>query len=189
MNANFSQSASSSSPPSPLPPPFPPPTSPPYVAPPQIGNAHKGKGLQKLRFWCELCQKQCRDENGFKCHQTSDGHRRQMLLFGQDPDAIIDRISAEFQAGYLDVLKRNYPNLRCHCNDAYRDYITDKQHVHMNATKRVTFRLDRRGLAFASARTCACPLSAPDLPTHPTPPHPTPLHMADPHRFRYPPRR
>ena len=31
-----------------------------------IGNAIKAKGLQKLRWYCQMCQKQCRDENGFK---------------------------------------------------------------------------------------------------------------------------
>lgn len=44
----------------------------------QIANRIKAKGLQKLRWYCQLCQKQCRDENGFKCHQLSDSHRRQM---------------------------------------------------------------------------------------------------------------
>lgn len=33
-----------------------------------IGNKMKSKGLQKLRWYCQMCQKQCRDENGFKCH-------------------------------------------------------------------------------------------------------------------------
>ena len=34
-----------------------------------IGNAIKAKGLQKLRWYCQMCQKQCRDENGFKVRQ------------------------------------------------------------------------------------------------------------------------
>ena len=41
-----------------------------------IGNAIKAKGLQKLRWYCQMCQKQCRDENGFKvrpgvCHRLA----------------------------------------------------------------------------------------------------------------------
>jgi len=44
----------------------------------QIANAIKAKGLQKLRWYCQLCQKQCRDENGFKCHQMSESHMRQV---------------------------------------------------------------------------------------------------------------
>ena len=52
---------------------------------PQIANRIKAKGLQKLRWYCQMCQKQCRDENGFKCHLTSEGHKRQMIVFGQAP--------------------------------------------------------------------------------------------------------
>ena len=51
----------------------------------QIANRIKAKGLQKLRWYCQMCQKQCRDENGFKCHLTSEGHKRQMMVFGQSP--------------------------------------------------------------------------------------------------------
>ena len=53
---------------------------------PQIANRIKAKGLQKLRWYCQMCNKQCRDENGFKCHQTSESHKRQMLVFGQMPE-------------------------------------------------------------------------------------------------------
>jgi hypothetical protein len=35
-----------------------------------IGNAIKAKGLQKLRWYCQMCQKQCRDENGFKVRRA-----------------------------------------------------------------------------------------------------------------------
>jgi len=52
----------------------------------QIGNRIKSKGLQKLRWYCQMCQKQCRDENGFKCHLTSESHKRQMMVFGENPD-------------------------------------------------------------------------------------------------------
>lgn len=63
----------------------------------QIANAIKAKGLQKLRWYCQLCQKQCRDENGFKCHQTSEGHKRQMMLFGVSPEKFLDNFSEQFQ--------------------------------------------------------------------------------------------
>ena len=39
--------------------------------PKDIANRMKAKGLQKLKFYCQMCQKQCRDANGFKCHLTS----------------------------------------------------------------------------------------------------------------------
>ena len=34
----------------------------------QIANRIKAKGLTKLRWYCQLCEKACRDENGYKCH-------------------------------------------------------------------------------------------------------------------------
>jgi hypothetical protein len=72
----------------------------------QIANRIKAKGLQKLRWYCQLCQKQCRDENGFKCHQMSESHRRQMEVFGQNPDRIVDGYSEEFEQSFVDHLKR-----------------------------------------------------------------------------------
>ena len=37
-----------------------------------LANKMKSKGLQKLRWYCQMCEKQCRDENGFKCHTMSE---------------------------------------------------------------------------------------------------------------------
>ena len=39
-----------------------------FLAPKQIANRIKAKGLTKLRWYCQLCEKACRDENGYKCH-------------------------------------------------------------------------------------------------------------------------
>ncbi|KAL8538511.1 hypothetical protein ACS0TY_000500 [Phlomoides rotata] len=49
-----------------------------FLTPKAIANRIKAKGLQKLRWYCHMCQKQCRDENGFKCHCMSESHQRQM---------------------------------------------------------------------------------------------------------------
>ncbi|ONI12054.1 hypothetical protein PRUPE_4G141400 [Prunus persica] len=45
-----------------------------FLTPKAIANRIKAKGLQKLRWYCQMCQKQCRDENGFKCHCMSESH-------------------------------------------------------------------------------------------------------------------
>lgn len=50
----------------------------------------QAKGLQKLRWFCQMCQKQCRDENGFKCHTMSESHQRQMELFAENPHKVMD---------------------------------------------------------------------------------------------------
>lgn len=63
-----------------------------FLTPKAIGNRIKAKGLCKLRWYCEMCVKQCRDENGFKCHQTSEGHLRQMRIFAENPEAVMKQV-------------------------------------------------------------------------------------------------
>eukprot|EP00559_Dactyliosolen_fragilissimus_P007463 CAMPEP_0184870586 /NCGR_PEP_ID=MMETSP0580-20130426/38033_1 /TAXON_ID=1118495 /ORGANISM="Dactyliosolen fragilissimus" /LENGTH=86 /DNA_ID=CAMNT_0027372741 /DNA_START=14 /DNA_END=270 /DNA_ORIENTATION=+ len=76
--------------------------------PKDIANRMKAKGLQKLRFYCQMCSKQCRDENGFKCHLTSDSHLRQMKIFSENANTLLDSFSAEFEAAYIDTLRRRH---------------------------------------------------------------------------------
>lgn len=68
-----------------------------FLTPKAIGNRIKAKGLSKLRWYCEMCVKQCRDENGFKCHQTSEGHLRQMRIFAENPEAVMKQVTQEFR--------------------------------------------------------------------------------------------
>ena len=74
--------------------------------PRQIANRIKAKGLQKLRWYCQLCQKQCRDENGFKCHQMSEGHRRQMEVFGQSAERVVGGYTEECEKSFLEHMRR-----------------------------------------------------------------------------------
>ena len=103
-----------------------------------IANASKAKGLQKLRFWCQVCSKQCRDENGFKCHQTSEAHLRQMAIFGQNQGKFIAGYSADFQRDFLALMAVSHRNSRVAANVVYNEYIANKTHVHMNSTKWTT---------------------------------------------------
>ncbi|GAX76486.1 hypothetical protein CEUSTIGMA_g3931.t1 [Chlamydomonas eustigma] len=109
-----------------------------FMSPKAIGNRIKAKGLQKLRWYCQLCQKQCRDENGFKCHQMSDSHRRQMEVFGQNPGKVVHEYSAEFERDFMDHLKRAHPFSRVSAKVVYNEFISDRHHVHMNSTKWLT---------------------------------------------------
>ena len=102
--------------------------------PKAIANRMKAKGLQKLKFYCQMCQKQCRDENGFKCHCLSEGHQRQMAIFADNPDRFLDVFSETFEQGYLELLQRRFNTRRIHANHVYNEYIQDKEHVHMNST-------------------------------------------------------
>ncbi|KAJ3005593.1 hypothetical protein HKX48_000603, partial [Thoreauomyces humboldtii] len=99
-----------------------------------IGNRIKSKGLQKLRFFCQMCEKQCRDENGFKCHCTSEAHLRQMQLFSDSSTKYLTSYSTEFLSEFMKLLSRRYGARRVSANLVYQEYISDKLHLHMNAT-------------------------------------------------------
>lgn len=103
-----------------------------------LGNKMKAKGLQKLRWYCQMCQKQCRDENGFKCHRMSDGHQRQMQCFVQDPNRFMDDFSQEFETGFMQLMSHSYRSTRVLANTVYADFISNRHHTHMNSTIWVT---------------------------------------------------
>ena len=74
--------------------------------PKYLANAMKSKGLQRLRWYCQVCQKQCRDENGFKCHAQSESHLRQMLVVGENAGRHIADFSGQFQSEFVALLSR-----------------------------------------------------------------------------------
>ncbi|XP_029350708.1 DNA/RNA-binding protein KIN17 [Echeneis naucrates] len=106
-----------------------------FLSPKAISNRIKAKGLQKLRWYCQMCQKQCRDENGFKCHCMSESHQRQLLLASENPNKFMDYFSNEFKSDFLELLRRRFGTKRVHNNIVYNEYISDREHVHMNSTQ------------------------------------------------------
>ncbi|KAL1744986.1 domain of Kin17 curved DNA-binding protein-domain-containing protein [Schizophyllum fasciatum] len=120
--------------------------------PKYVANQMKSKGLQRLRWYCQVCEKQCRDENGFKCHAQSEAHLRQMLVVGEHAGKHIANFSAEFQSEFVRMLSRRFGTKRVLANRVYQEYISDKNHLHMNATRWVTLtefikHLGRTGVA------------------------------------------
>lgn len=109
-----------------------------FGTPKWISNNIKSKGLQKLRWFCQMCDKQCRDANGFKCHVSSESHQRQLLLFGDNPGRYLAGYSQDFEKAFNLILRRQFNQKRVLANYVYQQYISDKQHVHMNATCWVT---------------------------------------------------
>ncbi|CAB9503787.1 KIN17-like protein [Seminavis robusta] len=103
--------------------------------PKDIAKRIKSKGLQKLKFYCQMCEKQCRDANGFKCHMTSEAHLRQMKIFSENAKGIMDRYSREFESSYLQTLRQRHTTKRVNANNVYQEVIQDKQHIHMNSTR------------------------------------------------------
>jgi DNA/RNA-binding protein KIN17 len=100
-----------------------------------VANKMKSKGLQRLRWWCEPCQKQCRDANGFKCHVQSESHTRNLQIVGEDPKKYINNYSNEFQRDFVNLLRTAHNEKWIGINKFYNEYIRDKEHVHMNATR------------------------------------------------------
>jgi len=120
--------------------------------PKYLANKMKSKGLQRLRWYCQVCEKQCRDENGFKCHTASEAHLRQMLVVGEHAGRHISDFSVTFQSEFVSLLSRRFGTKRVRANQVYQEYISDKSHLHMNATRWVTLtefvkHLGRSGIA------------------------------------------
>ncbi|KAK6199429.1 domain of Kin17 curved DNA-binding protein-domain-containing protein [Scheffersomyces amazonensis] len=93
----------------------------------------KASGLQKLRYYCQICSKQCRDENGFKNHVASPSHRGKVSTIDS---STIQNYSSKFQTDFLNLLRVNHGTKRINANKFYQEYIlNDKNHIHMNTTK------------------------------------------------------
>jgi len=109
-----------------------------FFSPKSIANRIKAKGLQKLRWYCQICNKQCRDENGFKCHSAGESHNRMMKVFGENPHKFITGYSQMFEKNFLQQLKISHPFARVQANGFYQDFIKHRHHIHMNSTKWLT---------------------------------------------------
>lgn len=97
-----------------------------------LSNQLKGKGLQKLRLYCQVCQKQCRDENGFKSHIRSPFH---MKNISKVSDSDVEEYTRQFEEDFLRLLRLTHGEKEIGVNKFYNEFIQDKHHIHMNATK------------------------------------------------------
>lgn len=122
-----------------------------------IAKRQKQNGLGRLRLYCQMCEKQCRDENGFRNHTSTEAHQRNLALFASTPAAFVTKFSAKFLAGFLAVLRQRYGSNAVASNTVYQEYIKDKEHVHMNSTQWTTLTeftkdLGRRGVCKVEER-------------------------------------
>ena len=82
----------------------------------------------------------------------SEAHQRQLLIVAENPHQFIDTYSNDFFKTFVSLWKRRYNTKRVLANNVYQEYIADKDHLHMNATKWTTLsefvkHLGREGLA------------------------------------------
>lgn len=87
----------------------------------------KSKGLQRLRWYCQPCGRQMRDENGFKCHVASESHVRQMQVIGEDPRKAINDFSNQFLRDFLQLLRTGHGEKKINLNQFYQEYIKNKE--------------------------------------------------------------
>lgn len=109
----------------------------------------KGRMLQQ-KFYCQICNKQCKDENGFKCHVKTRTHLTYLEEVMKDPDSHISKHSKNFEKGFIEIIKWKYKNQFVSANKVYLEYIKDSSSSHLNATKwgnltRFIFSMKRKG--------------------------------------------
>lgn len=117
-----------------------------------IAKKIKAKGLGRLRWYCQMCEKQCRDENGFQNHLSSESHKRLLAIFAESPNEFVSGFSEKFKRDFLKVLKQRWGTSFVLCNTAYQEYISDRHHLHMNATRWTTL----SGFVQELGRTAQC---------------------------------
>ncbi|KAL2177845.1 domain of Kin17 curved DNA-binding protein-domain-containing protein [Thermothelomyces heterothallicus CBS 202.75] len=100
-----------------------------------ISNKMKQKGLTRLRWYCQICEKACRDENAFKMHCQSESHMRRALEAGQNFKAVQDEYSRQFLNEFIRQLKTAHGEKSIHANKFYQEIIARRDHVHLNATR------------------------------------------------------
>ena len=92
--------------------------------------------LGKHKFYCEMCQKQCKDENAWTQHQRSAYHAQRMATYSEKPQFFVAKYSALFEEQFLDTFRIKYgKNQWVVANRAYNEVIRDPYHTHLNATR------------------------------------------------------
>ncbi|XP_043823530.1 LOW QUALITY PROTEIN: DNA/RNA-binding protein KIN17 [Dromiciops gliroides] len=98
-----------------------------FLTPKAIANRIKSKGLQKLRWYCQMCQKQCRDEVSVQRRL-----RCRWLVFTarSSPGGTFSTLGFESRRRGAGLGTK-----RVHNNIVYNEYISHREHIHMNATQ------------------------------------------------------
>ncbi|KAH6840952.1 domain of Kin17 curved DNA-binding protein-domain-containing protein [Chaetomium sp. MPI-CAGE-AT-0009] len=100
-----------------------------------LANKMKQKGLTRLRWYCQICEKPCRDENAFKMHCQSESHMRRALEAGQNFKSVQEDYSKQFLTEFVSLLKTAHGEKSVHANKFYQEVIARRDHVHLNATR------------------------------------------------------
>ncbi|CAK7264137.1 hypothetical protein SEPCBS119000_000845 [Sporothrix epigloea] len=100
-----------------------------------LSNQMKAKGLTRLRWYCQICERALRDENAFKQHTLSESHVRNMLAVGSDPRKVINEYSDRFLKDFIQLLRTGHGEKQVQINHFYQEFIAKRDHIHMHSTK------------------------------------------------------
>lgn len=104
-----------------------------------LEKQQKRRGLQKTRFYCQICCRQCLDENGFKCHIKSESHMnklsKELKEKNNNSKKIINEFSLKFEKEFLNQLRINHGEKLIELNKFYQEFIKDINHIHLNSTR------------------------------------------------------
>lgn len=101
-----------------------------FGTPKWVAKQMRMKGLSKLKWYCQACEKQCQDDHGFRLHSQSPSH----LAGVEAAEASRQQLSVEFEKAFVALLKSQHGK-PVRVNKVYSQLIQDQQHVHMNATR------------------------------------------------------
>ncbi|KAK3685604.1 domain of Kin17 curved DNA-binding protein-domain-containing protein [Podospora appendiculata] len=100
-----------------------------------LSNQQKSRGLNRLRWYCQVCTKSCRDENGYKMHTQSESHTRKVLEVGQNYKSVEEDFSKQFRDEFISLLRTAHGEKEIAANKFYQEVIARRDHVHLNATR------------------------------------------------------
>ncbi|KAK3370171.1 domain of Kin17 curved DNA-binding protein-domain-containing protein [Podospora didyma] len=100
-----------------------------------LSNQMKSRGLTRLRWYCQICEKPCRDENGFKMHTQSPSHMAKALEAGKNFKSVQEDFSKQFEDYFISLLRTSHGTKEISLNKFYQEVIARKDHVHLNATR------------------------------------------------------
>jgi DNA/RNA-binding protein KIN17 len=104
-----------------------------------------------LKWYCNFCKRQCSDENGYKVHCSTFSHKAAVERYNRDPSGNRSSASNDFLNGFCAVLHGFSSRLKLKrgkgtqsiggeddwvdSNLVYQEYIKDRHHTHLSATR------------------------------------------------------
>lgn len=108
--------------------------------PKAIAKQLKRHARQPLRYYCQLCERQCRDANGYRAHCRAPAHQQRQRAYDRAPEEHRARFSQRFVEHFIAVLRRRaalseFADGRVPAKSVYDEVVADRAHVRLHATQ------------------------------------------------------